>query len=92
LVDSPAMSPVRGRSKNHDDLTGTDWLRHHEGSIYHAVGTCAMGSVVDPDLRVRDIAGLRIADASVMPTLTSGNTNAPTMMIAHRAADLILHG
>ena len=56
------------------------------------VGTCAMGTVVDPDLRLRGIAGLRIADASVMPTLTSGNTNAPTMMIAHRGADLILHG
>ncbi len=92
LVESPAMTPVRGRSKNRDDLTGPDWLTQHEGSIYHAVGTCAMGTVVDPDLRLRGIAGLRIADASVMPTLTSGNTNAPTMMIAHRGADLILHG
>lgn len=51
-----------------------------------------MGTVVDPDLRLRGITGARIADASVMPTLTSGNTNAATMMIAHRGADLILHG
>jgi choline dehydrogenase len=49
-------------------------------------------AVVDPQLRVHGIEGLRIADASVIPTLTSGNTNAPTMMIAHRAADLVLRG
>jgi choline dehydrogenase-like flavoprotein len=48
-------------------------------------------AVVDPQLRVHGIPGLRVVDASVIPTLTSGNTNAPTMMIAHRAADLVLH-
>ena len=63
-------------------------------SVYQAVGTCRMGTderaVVDPALRIRGIDGLRVADASIMPTVTGGNTNAPAMMIGERCAELIL--
>jgi choline dehydrogenase len=60
--------------------------------VYHPVGTCAIGSVVDADLRVEGTESLRVVDASVMPTVPRGNTNAPTIAIAERAADLIRHG
>jgi choline dehydrogenase len=71
-----------------------DAIRDHARTIFHPAGTCRMGptpsAVVDLELRVNGIDGLRVADCSVMPTLVSGNTNAPTMMIADRAADFIL--
>lgn len=78
-----------------DDTALLDYFRDNSGSIYHLCGTCAMGpdetrSVVDARLRVHGMAGLRIADASVFPNITAGNINAPTMMVAEKAADLIL--
>ncbi len=60
--------------------------------VYHPVGTCAIGSVVDSELRVEGLESLRVVDASVMPTVPRGNTNAPTIAVAERAADLIRHG
>src|SRR5437588_6700986 len=70
-----------------------DFARRRGGTVYHPTSTCKMGvdamAVVDPELRVRGIAGLRVADASVMPTVVSGNTNAATIMIGEKAADLV---
>jgi choline dehydrogenase len=68
-------------------------VRRAAGSYFHPVGTCKMGvgpdAVVDPELRVRGIAGLRVADASIMPNVVSANTNAAAMMIGEKAADLL---
>jgi choline dehydrogenase len=71
-----------------------DYVRKTVGSYHHQVGTCKMGqdtdAVVDPELRVYGVEGLRVADASVMPFITTGNTNAPTFMIGEKASDLLL--
>jgi choline dehydrogenase-like flavoprotein len=71
-----------------------NYVRRTASTVWHPAGTCKMGvdeeAVVDPSLRVRGMNGLRIADASIMPTLVSGNTNAPCMMIGEKAAELIL--
>lgn len=82
-----------GNDMNDDDLEGD--IRRRVDLLYHPVGTCRMGAdadelaVLDPQLRVRGVEGLRVADASVMPVIPGGNTNAPTIMVAERAADLI---
>lgn len=77
-----------------DDAATLDWVRNNTASIYHPTGTCKMGAdkmaVVDDQLRVHGIAGLRVADCSIMPEIVSGNTNAPAIMIGEKASDLIL--
>jgi choline dehydrogenase-like flavoprotein len=98
ILAQPALASYGGR---HVYGTGRDdpamlrqLIREHADSIYHPVGTCRMGaderSVVDPQLRVRGVEGLRVADASIMPLLVSGNTQAPSAMIGEKTADLIL--
>ena len=71
-----------------------NFMQQHGGTIHHPVGTCKMGedtaAVVDSRLRVHGIEGLRVADASIMPTLTTGNTNAPTIMIGEKCAAMML--
>jgi len=100
IVRQPALAPYTTRpyytpaSDSDQDLRAH--IRQQTFTLYHPVGTCRMGAdaeaVVDTELRVRGIEGLRVIDASVMPTVTRGNTNAPTIAIAERAADLIRHG
>ncbi|WP_424922919.1 GMC oxidoreductase [Actinomycetospora succinea] len=97
LADQPAFRKLVARrvapGAEIDRAALTTFVRRAAMPYFHPVGTCAMGSgddaVVDPQLRVRGIEGLRVADASVMPAITSANTNAPTAMIAEKAADLI---
>ena len=84
-------SSSRGRET---DSAIAEFVREYAETIYHPVGTCKMGndkmSVVDDQLRVNGLKGLRVVDASIMPTLVGGNTNAPVMMIAEKASDMIL--
>ena len=99
VMTAPAMAPLRvseiapGPDRRSDDEI-LDWVKKAAETTYHPVGTCKMGSdaqaVVDSRLRVHGVTGLRVADASIMPTLTSGNTNAPSIMIGEKAAAMVL--
>ena len=100
IMAAPALAPFNPRElKPGPHITTEEELQRAAGdlgtTIFHPVGTCKMGpahdnqAVVDDHLRVHGVAGLRVIDASIMPTITSGNTNAPTVMIAERGADFI---
>ena len=99
ILKQPAFDHYRGEEVFPGKEVQTDeeleaFIRRKAESIYHPVGTCKMGqdemAVVDPRLKVRGVSDLRVVDASIMPTLIGGNTNAPTIMIAEKAADMIL--
>jgi len=101
LAATNAFAPYRGKELHPGpDAKDDHALRQHMAkfteTLYHPVGTCKMGNdadaVVDSELRVHGVEGLRVVDASIMPTLVGGNTNAPTIMIAEKAADLIKGG
>ncbi len=91
LMVPPALAESHGYAAGDppSDALLEDLARHYALTVYHETSTCRMGSVVDAELRVLGVAGLRVADASVMPTVVSGNTNAATIMIGERAAELI---
>jgi len=99
IMEAPAFDAYRkiesrpGKDVQSDeDLM--EYIRNFAATIFHPVGTCKMGqgdgAVVDDQLRVHGIEGLRVVDASIMPVITGGNTNAPTIMIAEKASDMIL--
>jgi choline dehydrogenase len=101
IAEQKALSGIRGAEFEPGASVESDadidaWMRRAAETIYHPVGTCRMGAaedamaVVDASLRVIGVPGVRVVDASVMPTLVGGNTNAPTIMIAEKAADMIL--
>jgi len=99
LAQAKAFEPFRGAqimgNANQSDDETMQSIRQHCETLYHPSCTCKMGNdtlaVVDAELRVRGIEGLRVIDASVMPTVIGGNTNAPTIMIAEKASELLKH-
>ena len=98
ILAQPALAGYRGvelptSASAQTDAQVEQFIRNHADTIYHPVGSCRMGpgalDVVDAELRVRGMQGLRVVDASIMPSIVGGNTNAPTIMIAEKAADMI---
>src|SRR5581483_6851379 len=99
IVNTPPMDPLRGEEYSPGPQVSTDeqildWIRNNSQTAYHPIGTCRMGpqgpgTVVDDKLRVHGLEGLRVADASIFPTMPSGNTNAPSIMVGEKAADIL---
>ena len=94
IASRPALKAIERETlsapASDSDADILEWAARVSQTVYHPTSTCAMGSVVDAELRVLGVPGLRVVDASVMPTITRANTNAATIMIAEKAADLIL--
>jgi choline dehydrogenase len=101
IIAQPAMDPYRGEEIQPGLSVDSDeemdaWIRQNCESAYHPSCTCKIGAegdplaVLDPDCRVRGVQGLRVVDSSIFPTITNGNLNAPTIMVAEKAADIIL--
>ncbi len=91
LMVPPKLAESHGHTEGDEptDALLEDMARHYALTVYHETSTCRMGDVVDAALKVKGVAHLRVADASVMPNVTSGNTNAPTIMIGEKAAEMI---
>jgi len=99
IVDAPPMDEFRGDEYSpgpqiNSDADILNYIRNNSQTAYHPVGTCRMGpasqrTVVDDKLKVHGIEGLRVADASIFPTMPSGNTNAPSIMVGEKMADIL---
>ena len=93
IARQPALQPYCRQPFTVPESESEEDIRAHiaayTGTLYHPAGTCAMGSVVDAELRVQGVEGVRVVDASVMPMVPRGNTNAPVIAVAEKAADVI---